>query len=118
MEGRTLAGALAAGLATFVVVGVLVTELALSAVEFSLFVGIPVGAVAGLAAFALVSLGLAADASPTERRAATAAAAFGVVFLLVVVVEAVVRSTRPAIALFVATVVGLGFAALAFVRTA
>jgi hypothetical protein len=114
MEMRTLIGALA----TFAVVGVLVTELALSAIAFSPFVETPLGAEAGLTGFALVGLGLAADASPSERRAATVAATFGVVFLLVVAVETVVRSTRPPIALFVATVVGLGFAALAFVRTA
>lgn len=44
MQVRTLALALAAGLAAFLAVGAAVTELALRWIEFSLFVGLPVGA--------------------------------------------------------------------------
>jgi hypothetical protein len=118
MNARTLGIGLAAGLAVFVVVGALVTELAAPAIEFSLFVGLPVGGVAGLTAFALVSLGLADDAPRGRRRAAVGAGAFGVVFLLVFVVEAIALSTPPSIALPVAAIVGVGVGVVTFLRAA
>jgi ABC-type antimicrobial peptide transport system permease subunit len=116
MDGRTLGYALAAGLATFLVVGVLVTELALSAIEFSLFVGLPVGAVAGLTVAAFVALGLADDATPGRRRAAFTLGVFGLVFLLVLAVELAILSRRLSISLPVAVLVAVGFALYAFVR--
>jgi hypothetical protein len=117
MDGRDVGLALAAGLAVLLVVGALVTELALPYVEFSLFVGIPVGAVAGLTATAFVLLGLADDLPTRRRRAAVAVGSFGVVFLLVFVVEAVVLSTRNSVALPVAVIVGVFGGILAFMRT-
>lgn len=116
MDFRDIGIGAAAGLAVFVVVGALVTELALPYIEFSLFVGIPVGLVAGLTAFAFVTLGLADDVAPRHRRAALAVGTFGGVFLLVFVVEAVVLGTRNSVALPVAAVVGVGAGAFAFVR--
>lgn len=47
MRSRSIGAALVAGIATFLVVGVAVTELAFAWIEFSLFVGVPVGLVAG-----------------------------------------------------------------------
>lgn len=46
MHARTVAMALAAGVAVFLTVGASVTEFALGWIEFSLFVGFPVGLVA------------------------------------------------------------------------
>ena len=106
MERRDVGLALAAGLAVFLVVGALVTELALPFIAFSLFVGIPVGFVAGLTATAFVLLGLADELPARRRRAAIAVGSFGVVFLLVFVVEAVILSTRNSVALPVAAIVG------------
>jgi hypothetical protein len=117
MEGRDVGLALAAGLAVFLVVGALVTELALPYIAFSLFVGIPVGAVAGLTATAFVLLGLADELPTRRRRGAIAVGAFGVVFLLVFVVEAVILSTQNSVALPVAVVVGVFGAILAFLQT-
>ena len=117
MEGRDVGLALAAGLAVFLVVGALVTELALPYIEFSLFVGIPVGAIAGLTATVFVLLGLSDDLPTRRRRAAIAVGAFGVGFLLVFVVEAVVLSTRTSVALPVAVIVGVFVGILAFIQT-
>ena len=50
MELRDLATAGAAGVATFLVVGVVVTELALPFVAFSVLVGLPVATLVGLGA--------------------------------------------------------------------
>jgi hypothetical protein len=58
MTRKSLGYALAAGLAVFLTVGVAVTELAGTWVEFSLFVGLPAGIVAGAAAAAAVTVGL------------------------------------------------------------
>jgi hypothetical protein len=117
MALRDVGLALAAGLATALVVGVLVTELALPFVAFSLFVGVPVGFVAGLTAIAFVLLGLADELPTRRRRGAVAVGVFGVVFLLVFVVEAVILSTRTSVALPVATIVGVLVAVLAFLRS-
>jgi hypothetical protein len=114
MELRHVGLALAAGLATFLVVGVVVTELALPFIAFSLFVGIPVGLVAGLTVTVFVLLGLADELPTRRRRAAIAVGSFGVVFLLVFVVEAVILSTRNSVALPVAAIVGVLAAGLAY----
>ncbi|WP_436909379.1 hypothetical protein [Halosimplex marinum] len=86
MHARTLAVALAAGLATFLAVGAAVTEFALRWIGFSLFVGLPVGFVAGVTAAALVLVG-SGDRVPTRsRRVAVAVGAYGVTFLLTLAV--------------------------------
>jgi len=117
MELRDLATAGAAGVATFLVVGVVVNELALPFVAFSVLVGLPVGAVAGLTVTVAVALWLADDVGPRRRRVAVGAGIFGVVFLLVFAVEAVLLGTRLSVALPVATLVGLGAGVFAAVRT-
>lgn len=64
MQPRTVGYGLAAGVAAFLVVGVVGTELGTAAgVEFSLFVGIPRGLAAGVVAAAVVGVGGAAVAS-------------------------------------------------------
>jgi hypothetical protein len=114
MDARNVGIALAAGLATFLVVGALVTELALPFIAFSLFVGVPVGFVAGLTVTVFVLVGLADDLATRRRRGAIAVGSFGVVFLLVFVVEAVILSTRNSVALPVAAIVGVLAAGLAY----
>ena len=80
MQARTAILALLSGLATLVVVGVAVTELASARIEFSLFVGIPAGVTAGVAAAAYVFLRLG-DPVRARRRPAMALATFGPVFV-------------------------------------
>ncbi|WP_123538827.1 hypothetical protein [Halosimplex salinum] len=107
MKLRTFGLALAAGVAVFLVVGVAVTEAALQWIEFSLFVGLPVGLVAGVTAAALVLLGVGDEVSLQRRRAAVALGVFGVVFLAVLVVVAGVFSVGTLHSLSLATAVGL-----------
>lgn len=90
MSLRSLGLALAAGVAAFLLVGVAVTELALAWIEFSLFVGLPAGLAAGAFVAAAVYLGLAEDAPARRRRVAVTAGGFGVGFLVVLVLIAVV----------------------------
>lgn len=99
--------ALATGLAAFLVVGVTVTELASARIEFSLFVGIPAGLLAGLVAAAFVAMRLGPNVAPERRRPALALAAFGVVFLAALLVATLGLDVRNSVALPVAAVVGL-----------
>lgn len=81
MNLRFLGSAVAAGLATFLIVGVAVTELLSSRIEFSLLIGIPAGLAAGAVAATLVALGSTEGAPAQRRRVATAFGAFGAGFL-------------------------------------
>lgn len=86
MNLKSFAFALAAGIATFLVVGVAVTAIAEPRIEFSVFLGIPAGLVAGAVAAAAVYLGLGDDAPAERRRVATAFGLFGAGHLLMLVV--------------------------------
>nr|WP_240792398.1 hypothetical protein [Salarchaeum sp. JOR-1] len=85
MNRKLLGLTLAAGVATFLIVGVVVTELLQSRIEFSLLVGLPVGVVAGATAAGLVAWGTNRGAPAGRRRLATAFGTFGAGFLVVVV---------------------------------
>lgn len=85
MNTRLLGLTLAAGLATFIVVGVAVTELLQSRIAFSLLVGLPAGLVAGALTAALVAWGVTEGAPAQRRRLATAFGTFGVGFLVVLI---------------------------------
>jgi len=85
MTFKTLGYAFAAGIATFLVVGVTLTELASVWTEFSLFVGLPAGIVAGGLVAAAVAFGLTDDTPSRQRRIAGSIAGFGVGFLAAVV---------------------------------
>lgn len=89
MNLRTLALALVAGIASFLVVGIAVTAVAERWIEFSVFVGLPAGLVAGAVAAAAVSLGLDDGAPAERRRLALAFGLFGAGFLATLVVLAV-----------------------------
>ncbi|WP_253737294.1 hypothetical protein [Halohasta salina] len=85
MTLKTLGYAFAAGIAAFLVVGVTVTELVGAWIEFSLFVGLPAGIVAGALVAAAVSYGLGDGVPSRRRRLAGSVAGFGVGFLVAVV---------------------------------
>jgi len=107
MDARTLALALGAGLAAFLAVGAAVTEFALRWVEFSLFVGLPVGLVAGVTAAAAVLLGRGETASARARRVAAAVGGFGVAFLVAFAVAVGVFSLPNSRALTLASIVAV-----------
>lgn len=112
MNYRTIAVALVAGIASFLVVGIAVTAVAERWIEFSVFVGLPAGLVAGAIAAAAVSLGLGEGAPAERRRLALAFGLFGAGFLATLVVlavagQGVVLSTAAGVAVgIVAAVAG------------
>jgi hypothetical protein len=85
MNLKTYGLVLGAAIATFLLVGIAVTELVQPWIEFSLFVGIPAGLLAGAVAGALVALGLQIDAPAQRKLIARSFAAFRLVFLAVLV---------------------------------
>ena len=115
MTLKSLGYALAAGLAVFLAVGVAVTELAGTWIDFSLFVGLPTGIVAGAAAAAVVAFGLSGGADLRLRRIAGGMAGFGVGFLLAVVGLGVL-GVGVVLSMGVAVVVGLVAAVVAYFR--
>ena len=115
MKLKTLAIALAAALAAFVIVGVAVTELAGPSIEFSLFVGIPAGLVAGAVAGAAVALGLGAD-DAGNRRIAAGFGAFGVAFLATFLVGTFLLSAGVVLSILVGCVVGVVAAPVGYPR--
>ena len=116
MRARTAGAALAAGIAALLVVGVVATELGTAAgIEFSLFVGIPAGVVAGVAAAAVVFLRLE-DPDAARRRPAVALAGFGAAFVLALLVAVSALQLRNSVALPVATAVGVAGAVVGWLR--
>lgn len=117
MRLRNLALVIASGIAGFLVAGVLVTQLAAPYIEFSLFVGIPVGIVAGIATAALVAVGLGPAAEPGRRRLALSVGTFGIVFLVVLFGVAGGLGMGTVVALVAAVVMGLIAAVATYLRT-
>lgn len=111
MRPTHAAGALVAGIAAFLTVGVIVTELVAPAIEFSVFLGLPTGLLAGVVVLILTYRWLAPSRSPTVRRPALAAVAFGVVFLIVLLGAVGGLGLRNSIALLFAGATGVGAAA-------
>jgi ABC-type antimicrobial peptide transport system permease subunit len=107
MDLRSVGYALTAGLAVALVVGVAATELVSAAIEFSVFVGIPTGVLAGVAAAAFVAFNLG---KPGRRDQALALARFGVATLATLLV-AVAVGLPNSTALPVAVVAGVVAAA-------
>ncbi|MDX1744878.1 MAG: hypothetical protein R3324_02975 [Halobacteriales archaeon] len=104
---------LAAALAGFVVVAVVVTELVSSAIEFSLFVGLPAGVVGGLGlGFGTYTLLESSDAR--LRHLGMGLAAFGLAFLAVLVALVVVAGLRNSRALPIAAVLGVVVAVIVY----
>jgi undecaprenyl pyrophosphate phosphatase UppP len=113
---KSLSLALVSGIAVFLIVGAAVTEFAQSWIEFSLFLGIPVGLVTGALTAAAVYLGLADDAPVRRRRVAGSFAAFGVGFLIALVVFGWLLNIGVTTALIVSVVVALAVAVVAYLR--
>lgn len=116
MSFKSLSLALLAGIAAFLIVGVAVTEVAQSWIEFSLFIGIPSGLATGAFTAAAVYLGLADDAPGDRRRVAGAVAVFGVVFLIALVVLGWLLNIGVTTALTVSVVVALVGGAVTYLR--
>lgn len=115
MTIKSLALTVVAGIATFLVVGIAVTALAEPWIEFSVFLGLPAGLVAGAAAAAVVSLGLADDAPAQRRQRATGFALFGAGFL-VTLVALVITDTGLTLAMAVGLIVGLIVGIVGYLR--
>lgn len=106
-NAKSLSLATAAGIATYLITGVAVTEFAQPWIEFSLFVGLPAGVTAGAFAAAVVYLGLADDAPARHRRIAGALAGFGAVSLVVLIALSGLLDVGVTLALGIAFVVGV-----------
>lgn len=105
MHARTAVLALLSGLSALLVVGVAVTELASARIEFSLFVGIPAGVAAGLAAAAYVFARLE-DPDRARHRPALALATFGAVFVVALLVATLGAGFPNSVALPIAAAMG------------
>lgn len=113
---RRVALAFGAGLASLLLVGVAVTELAQPAIEFSLFLGIPVGVLAGVVVAAFVFGGLAPDAPSERRPPALALGYFGATLFVAFLFGSQVLGVRNTVALVGATILGLLAGVGAYVR--
>jgi hypothetical protein len=107
MDSKSLFLAFGAGLATFLLVGGAVTALFEQWVEFSLFIGIPVGLLAAIVVAGGVGAGLTADAPATRRRIARLVSGFSLGFLGALAVLFLVWDGGVTASLGVAIVVGL-----------
>jgi len=115
MNSKLLGLVLAAGVATFLVVGSAVTELLQSRISFSLLAGLPVGLVAGAVAAALVAWGVN-EGEPLQRhRLATAFGAFGVGSLVVLFVG-IILSLGTIISIVIGVAVGIIVAFASYFR--
>jgi len=116
MRLRTLFLALAAGIATTLLVGAAVTEALLPTIEFSALVGLPLGLAAGFVVGSLVLILLAGRDTATEHRhAATAVGVAGIVLLAVFGLAVFLLGQGAMIGLIVGAVVGLAAGAGTFV---
>lgn len=115
MRLRTVGLALLAGAAAFLLAGVAVTAAAAPYTEFSVFLGIPAGVVAGAVATLAVLLGVG-DPEPGRRRAGKTVAAFGLVFVVGLVVGFGAIGTPVVVSTGSAAVTGLVAALVVWLR--
>lgn len=113
MDLRNAVLGVAAAIAGFVVVTVVVTELVAPAIEFSLFVGLPAGVVGGLG-LGLATYLLLGRADARSRHIGASVGAFGVAFLAVLLTLVVVAGFRNSRALPIAGVLGVLVAVITF----
>jgi|GEM_PF-277426 hypothetical protein len=116
MDFKSITLALLSGIAVFLIVGVAVTEFAQSWIEFSLLLGIPAGLATGAFTAAAVYLGFADDAPVGRRRIAGTFAAFGVGFIVVLVVLGWIVNIGVTTAIVSSVVVALAVAGVAYLR--
>lgn len=115
MRLRTILQTLLVGAVTALCVGVVVTELVSPYVEFSLFVGIPVGALAGLASVAVVAQWL--ESAALGRRAiALGLVAFAATLVVVLAFAVGVADLSNTDGLVVAAVAGVVLGSLRYLR--
>lgn len=107
MQLRTVGSAAAAGLASFLVTFVAVSELLLPDIEFSVLVGIPAGLVVGAIVAAFVLLHSGRETTQTHHRLAWALGTFGVVHLITFLVATAGLRFGAVVSLGGATAVGL-----------
>ena len=110
MPDETIALVLGSGIATFLIVGVAVAELANQLIGVSLLVGLPVGAVAGAIAVASVATGLSEQTPPRHRRWTGGFAGFTIGFVIGAAVAAVILHFGPSSSAAIGAAVGLLFA--------
>lgn len=115
MNFKAIGLALLAGIAAFLVVGIAVTELLSPRIEFSLFVGIPAGLMAGVVAAAAVALWFGRE-DAGARRAAVALGAFGGAFLATTVAVGILAGVGLLASMLAGGVVGLAAAVLGYLR--
>lgn len=116
MRFRSVGFALVAAVAALLVVGVIATEIGTAAgIEYSLFVGIPAGLVAGVATAAFVFERLE-NPEPAGRRQAVAVAAFGLVFVAALLVGVLGAGFQNSVAFPIAAVMAAVAAAGAYIR--
>lgn len=115
MNMKSLSFALVAGIAAFVLVGVAVTALLEPRIEFSVFLGIPAGLVAGAIAAGAVYLGLGDDVPAERYRVALAFGMFGAGLLVSLVVLAF-AGQGITLSIVAGIVVGLVAAAVGYLR--
>jgi hypothetical protein len=119
MNLRLLGQAIAAGIATFLVVGLAVTELLQPRIEFSLLVGIPTGLFAGAVVAAVVAWGSRSGEPEQRRLLASAIGAGATSFLVVVAAGALLAlgiASTVVVGVLVGTVVGLAVAVVSYLR--
>jgi hypothetical protein len=119
MNLRLLGRTIAAGIATFLVVGLAVTELLQPRIEFSLLVGIPAGLFTGAVVAAAVAWGSSAGAPAQRRLLAGSIGAAATSFLAVVgagVVLALGIASTVVVGVLVGTVVGVAVAVVGYLR--
>lgn len=111
MNSKSLVLAASGGLATFLLVGGAVTAIIEQWIEFSLFIGIPVGLLAAVLAAGGVAIGLSEDAT-TKQRIAKIVAGFSLGFLLSLAVLLLVWNGGITVSLGISIGIGLVAAVL------
>ncbi|WP_306056845.1 hypothetical protein [Natronococcus wangiae] len=107
---ESIALVLGSGVATFLIVGTVVAELAHYLLGVSLLVGLPVGALAGAIAVASVAVGLSEQTPSRYRRLTGAFAGFSIGFVIGAAVTAALLHFDPSSAAAMGAAVGLVFA--------
>lgn len=109
---------LGVGLTTFLIATAVVTELAASTVEFSLFLGLPAGLAAGVVAAGLAHRRLFHVASPAVRGMLAGVAAVSYAAIALFAVRYAVAATRPLLSMSTVASVAIGVGVLTGIAVA
>lgn len=113
---QTFGASLLAGVATLLVVTIVVTELAADEIEFSLLVGLPAGLVAGAVVGGIIYVAARRRRPGPAQLAASLVMGFAAGFMIAYFVAVVVIEIETMDAMGAAAVVGVVTAILSFVR--